>query len=327
VIEELGDKISQILSSAGVPFTAHRTSLVVDCQAPICGKAEHTWIRRVDGATKCMVCGSTWNAVGILSRILGKSKAAVSSMLFGNDSGESLAFETFEFDKLQIDEVDEFDAEAAPTESNPVVDLSYLHPIENSQACVEYLATRGVSLDLAKKLDLRCHSFINGVFFLAKNPQGYTEGYQYRNIKAEKGAPKTVTMKGFKKNLHLLFIEHAQSAESWILVEGPFDAVKCMLPGYAAVASYGKLVSNQQIQMILDSSCKTVFVGLDRDAAKEANEVIEKLSVSKRVFRLLPPEHRDDLGECSQEEVANSIAQAIPCVGARTERLEVFLDD
>lgn len=326
-MNELGDKIAKILTDARVPFTAHRTALVIDCQSPACRKAEHTWIRRTDGATKCMVCGQRWSIQGVLAKLLGRSKETMYSMLYGSESGQTLSHDYFEFAKLDDESFDEFEDEVSEvTSALPVIDLSHLHPVENSHGCIDYLAKRGVSLELAQKLDLRCHSFINGVFFIAKNAQGQTVGYQYRAINPEKGMPKTVTMKGFKKNLHLLFMDLAQDSEAWILVEGPFDAAKCMVNGFAAVASYGKLVSNQQIDLIENSKCSTVYVGLDRDAAKEASVVIERLSRTKKVFRLLPPEHRDDLGECSPEEVAECIANAIPCVGSRVDRLEVFFD-
>ena len=76
--------------------------------------------------------------------------------------------------------------------------------------------------------------------------------------------------------------------------------------------------------MLLETSAKEVYVGLDKDAADEVHDLAEALSPSKRVFRMMPPDHRKDFGECSEQEVLESIGQATEFSGYPSSRLEVY---
>ena len=319
----LGDKIRKALDDGMVSYVAKRNSLIVDC--PVCGKEQHTWIRLSDGATKCWVCQKTYDAAGIISALTSQSREKVYSLIFGSESGERLANYSnplahisfgFPYESGTEDGVDLVSA----------VNLDYLNPAKNNQEVTEYLSKRGISAETAELLDVRAHSFIAAPFFIQKGFDGNTYGYQYRKIHVNPGEPKTITLQGFQKNRFLLFMDKAFSHSEIALVEGPFDAAKCWQAGLPAVACYGKAVSHEQIELLLQAGAvEAIYVGLDRDADKETKQVIAALSRIKRVFRLLPPEHRDDLGACTPDEIRELKARAIECTGNPSELLEVFM--
>jgi hypothetical protein len=119
-----------------------------------------------------------------------------------------------------------------------------------------------------------------------------------------------------------MFQDRLQGSKHAVLTEGPFDALKGHLVG-GNVASMGKDVSARQLDIIVRSGVRALYVGLDRDAAKEVGRIVRDLHGTLDLYRLLPPPHRDDLGECTMEEVAHQFHTAEPMGPAHAHQVYV----
>lgn len=102
------------------------------------------------------------------------------------------------------------------------------------------------------------------------------------------------------------------------IVEGPVDAIKFDQAG-GAVATMGKEISDEHIRLIMKKEPKTVYVGLDDDAAMESEKLQGKiLGTDVRVISVPDSCRRRcdglqikaDFGECTFEECQVAIQQA-----------------
>lgn len=323
----VGDKIQKIFEERMIPFVKKTGSLITDCVNPNCENPEaKLWIRSHDGASICFRCKFKATPAGLISKVLKISFAEAHSLVFGTEAGERIAYEKNALAHIKFEDFIKIEEEKEETKTNAPVKLWYLFPVSKNENAVAQLKKRGVSPEFAEEMGLKSHPSMDAVFFESRDPSNsFSVGYQYRLSNPAPGQPKTITMRGFQKNLHLLFIEKVSEADAICIVEGPYDALKCWSGGLPTVAAYGKLVSREQIEMIENLPCSIVFVGLDRDAAKEARELIDTLSRTKIVYRILPPAGRDDLGDCTSEDILAAVRTAEKCSGEKTQRLEVFL--
>jgi len=324
----LGLRIKDILEQAGVPFKQTKRSIVCNCPTADCQSEFKTYIEKENGRSICFKCNARWNAVGIVSALLQLSRVEAENILFGGRAAEAVEADQLVLD-LMIDDVSAVDADFIEEEDIPLreipLDPLFLHA-EKSQIAMEYLEGRGLTdLDKIRSHGILYSAVMNAVVFVVKDLEGRIVGWQARFITPWNPKLRMLTYEGMPKAKILYNSEKAFTSENLILTEGPFDCLKCDLPQYGAVASFGKIVSDQQINMILKSSPKNVYIGLDKDAYQEVQKLAEKIGKAKRVFRILPPEHRKDFGECTSDEIIESIAAAEECFPEKTSRVEVYL--
>jgi len=101
------------------------------------------------------------------------------------------------------------------------------------------------------------------------------------------------------------------------VTEGPVDAIKFHLCG-GNVASCGKIVSDKQLEVILESGVRKIYLALDPDAMPEMRELAKKVDIPVFVIkvpketeeRCLRSGKKADFGECSYEEAANAFSNA-----------------
>ena len=79
------------------------------------------------------------------------------------------------------------------------------------------------------------------------------------------------------------------------------DGLKAHLCG-GNVASMGKAVGKGQLELIRNSGCRKLYLGLDPDAYLEVNR-IRKIMTDVVLYDLRPPAPYKDLGEMSMEAV------------------------
>jgi hypothetical protein len=76
----------------------------------------------------------------------------------------------------------------------------------------------------------------------------------------------------------------------------------------------GKAVSRGQLDLILKSGVKKVYVALDPDAVLEIEELVKKIlyatNNSVQCFLVRVPEGREDFGDCTYEECKQAIEDA-----------------
>lgn len=318
---DLETKLKKLIEDKGIDYKETRQSWVVDCISSSCGKEKHMYIRRKDGLSKCFRCGSSWDWRHLVADLEGCRPSEAWNVLFRGQSGNSL-------NKLDI-EMD-LDSEEDLVESDddePYIELSEdFVSVDTSDRAMEYLDQRGViDPETIVNFDLRWHQGMESVVFPISR-DGLTYGWQARKVNPRPDEPRLLTKTGFNKSKHLLNYDNARIMDSLVLVEGPFDCIKVAQAGFGAVCSFGKEVSQKQISMLLEAEAKTIYVGLDPDAYKEAEKVMDALCLHKDVFRVNPPAGKKDFGECSPEEVKQAIARAIK-VESKTSTIEIVFKD
>jgi hypothetical protein len=324
---DLEDKIQKVLEDHGVRFKPNARSFVVNCPRPNCGKEGHCYIQKSDGRTKCFKCSTGWDAVGIVSEMThcGRDKAHV--ILFGrSDTSTSL----HQLDVGTLINAGALETEnlvqEVPLKSEPL-GPDFVAAVHSDDA-MRYLAKRGVTDPaLIHRYDLRYHGFMHAVVFPVIRDGKYY-GWQARVIPPRDGELRLITKPKFNKGRFLLNWDNASRAEAIVMTEGPFDCIKSdVKPGVSAVCSFGKGTSDDQLSMILASPAKRIYLGHDPDAVDEVDKLSDILCVHKEVYRLVPPEGKKDLGECSREEVIHQIDNAQEIPGYLSGRLEVYLKD
>lgn len=300
-----------------ISYHETKKSYVTKCLNPSCGKEDHFYIRKLNGRSICFRCNTKFNWYGLVSVLAGVPKERAHELIFGVGGGDliDLPLDPDIFNKSPYEEEKESDI--------PVKMGFDFFPVENSAEGLEYLIKRGLNNPaLIFDYDIRFHHAMSAVVFPVRR-DGVVYGWQARKIAPKENELRLISSAQFNKSHFLLNWDRASKCEKIILVEGPFDCVHVDLPGYGAVASLGKGVSLDQIQLILSSHAKEVYLGLDPDASREFYEIVNRIGLLKKCFLISPPSNRKDFGETTEKEVLESLRNAIP-VSTRSDVLSVY---
>lgn len=311
------EALRELVESGNAPFKQTPRSYILWCPEPQCQR-QKLYVEKSSGMTRCFRCGFMGWANWALARVYGRSPEDLEELLYGIVSaGTIIEGPTFKMTDFWGEEESE-DA-LLPTEPKypPVMgrDPMWL-PIENPAAAAgaAYLERRGIPLDLAQAYGIGFNAADQRVLFPVV-VEGGLRGWQGRYIHATEMVgdggrviriPKVMTVGKLGKEC-FMFQDRLQAPArpmpGWgVLTEGPFDALKCHYIG-GSVASMGKDISKRQLDILVRSGIKNLMVGLDRDADKQVSHIVRTLHGVLKLYRLLPPQHRDDLGECTFEEV------------------------
>lgn len=142
-----------------------------------------------------------------------------------------------------------------------------------------YLEGRGFPRDLIESYHIgyvgNGFSYMsNRVIVPIRDVDGSIVGFSGRTIFEdwkERGIPKWCDSKGFVKTNFLFNLDKAkpyiEEYDSVILVEGPFDVLRLEQAGiHNSVAVLGRKLHNQQIGLLLASSCSKLVVAFDSDS-------------------------------------------------------------
>lgn len=318
---EMEQALGQFLESRSISYKDNRQSFVLE-RCPRCS-GDKCYIRKRDGRSICFSgsCGSKWSYKGIVAELTGVHFNEAHKILFGSDLSQDAVELKIGF-SLSFDPADEEEEIV----SKPVALGFDFIPVEKSDVAIRYLAQRNIlDPELIIAYDIRYQALMNAIVFpIRKN--GILYGWQARSIPPlREGQLRLIFPSLFNKSQFLLNYDRARYEKNLIISEGPVDCINAEVPGFGSVCSFGKAVSLTQVKMILESDAENVYVGLDRDAWKEAEALVELLSTTKKVYRLFPPAHRKDLGECTKPEILQAIASAVLCEAYPASRLELFL--
>ena len=117
---------------------------------------------------------------------------------------------------------------------------------------------------------------------------------------------KYMTMPGYDKQANLYNYDLAKEGEMVVVTEGAFD---CMAVGKCAVATFGKGVSDGQVE-IIKNIWKVAVLLLDPDAEAAQMKLQNKLSRSVITLPVKLVGYKD-AGECPQAEIWKQINQAV----------------
>jgi hypothetical protein len=311
-------RLQRFLDNHGVDYHSGKRAFITTCLSPSCRKEDHCYIWKSDGGAICFRCGAKWRWRWMVAAIAGCPIDRAHEAFFGSGAGGEI-HKAIDLDKLFAP-----DEPPAP-EAEPVIHMPYdFIPLSESERGISYVVKRGIwQAPKIFQYDLRYHSLMDAVVFPIKRDD-VLYGWQARRIDPQEGQLRLISHT-FAKSKFLLNYDYAHVMNRIVLVEGPFDCLHVDLrnEGFAGVASLGKGVSRDQIKLLLDLPAKEVYLGLDPDASEEVYEVMGRIGLGKKIYRVKPPEHRKDFGECQDEETLRALDKAMRITGP-SDFLEVY---
>lgn len=309
------EQIQELLDEGGVSYKKNSLSFIMDC--PRCGKKDKLYIRRSDGRFVCWFCKEVDGYQGkpeyALADLLGQSIGSLQQKLHGVVSSDVLFFDPKVFDFRHEDDNDVIELPEA-FQLEEVYWPYDFYPIDHELSVRgrSYLEGRGIPLDVAMRYGIRYCTPKRRVVFPVM-VEGKLVGWQerlivpHRNFDIDLAAwletPKALTSKGMKRDAVLMFGDQLKGHDHVILCEGPVDAIKADLCG-GNVATLGKAVTPKQIELLKNGGVRKVYLGLDRDAAKETGRLVNEFeSCGIECYDMTPPREFHDLGEMSFNQV------------------------
>ena len=305
------EALRKLVEKGGVPFKQNARSYIFSC--PKCAK-QKLYVQKSDGRSQCMHCAkdlSGW-ADYVLSLVYSRTRQNLAELLYGASKlGTADIFQDeelpdfwheFETDEIEIQQV----SLPPPIEWDPdYVDLT--HPLASKG--LEYLIGRGIPVAIAQKYGVRYNPREARVVFPVKI-DGILRGWQGRII-----GPSEIYLESESRTIYLprlktegavggrclMFQDNLKGSEHGVLVEGPVDCIKCDLIG-GNVASMGKSYTAKQLDILLSSGIKKLYVGLDDDAVEDTLRIAHDVGSKLDLYRLETPPGREDLGASTPEE-------------------------
>jgi len=309
------DKLSTFFEEHDIiPKKENARSYIFDC--PACGGHEKLYIEKETGRSVCFK-HKTENCPTKKTGII-KTLHLISEVPFEvikiAMSDEVIATPE---EKLNFNEPDfatDFDIEKDKLQSIPNDRLPFDAKLINwpdSKDGLKYLEGRGLDLDTLMKYNIMYSPYFKRVIFpVIMNNELY--GWQGRAID-KNNQLKMYNLPGEWKTQSLMFFDNLKNKDFAIIAEGPVSALKFAKVGNF-VATMGKAVAEKQLELILKSGVKRIYLALDPDAAIEMEELVRKLlfqsTYQVKTFLVKVPVGRDDFGDCTYEECKNAFDNA-----------------
>lgn len=305
------DAMFRLLEEHGVD-TYGETSASWVYACPICGKPKF-YVRKTDGRFICWYCADRRNLKGRVeygvAALTGLPVRVCRERLWGGADipvGPSLNLdELFPFRREEENEV-------VVLRYKPIARPHHHYQIDDPRSAKgrEYLASRGIPLEIAREYELAYSPVEHRVIFPVK-AHGVVLGWQGRLIRREtyrdhKGqereAPKILSSRGIPRQSCWMFQDRLKGSKHAVIAEGPFDALKCHLCA-GNVASMGKVISEGQLEVLWSAGITRLYIGLDPDATVEIARLVRQLYKRAELFLLQPPPPYKDLGDMSIQGV------------------------
>lgn len=303
--------IKSLLDEGGIDYKVNSKSFIMAC--PRCQKRDKLYIRKNDGRFVCWVCRDSDGFGGqvewALSELLGRPVSEIRQKLYGVGEGDRSVY-------LNLQLIDFFgEDDAVPEALEPLLEVEPDPGFRDLETDAgkdgrEYLESRGIPLEVAKEYGIQYWPVKKRVVFPVRS-HGQLLGWQDRYIgptdyfDGELGIPvsipKTITSTGLKRDQALMFVDRITSDHA-ILCEGPIDAIKAHACG-GNVASMGKAVSRQQLNLLKNSGIRKLYIALDPDAFVESGNILREMGDDFEIYDMRPPTKYKDLGEMPIPEV------------------------
>lgn len=298
-------------------LTENSKSWIFDC--PLCGKSEKLFMLKNTGRFVCWRCRDTDGYEGnpefVLKDVTGLPLAEIKRRIYGIDSYRSGVLGGNLKDFWDDEEVISTDTYIP----KPVFFRSEFYDLDHkwSKRGLEYLAGRGVSLEIARRYDLKYSPPDRRIIIPIKR-QGELYGWQARAIFDTEGTttPKILTLNGLtgddqniRKDHFLMFEDNLIGSKHALVGEGPFDAIKADRCG-GNVATMGKAISRVQLGILQNSGIEKLYIALDPDASLEVRNLAHKFS-HIQVYFTDPINGKADLGEMSTDETYEAFLRSV----------------
>lgn len=314
-------EVRDILQEYGVSFKTNGKSFIMTC--PRCSKSEKLYIRRHDGRFVCWHCAEHDNFKGkpefALRELTGQPLQVLRKRLYGVDTDATSDFRI----NIKMGDFYDDDDEIVMRDIIPTVvqDPEHVELTDpRAQPGVEYLEKRGIPLAVAIEYKLKYWISRRRVIFPVSDGDKFygsqaraiynTDPFWDEERKKMMKPLKIVTSDDLDRERLIMFADRLKGVEHAVVCEGPIDAMKAHLCG-GNVATMGKAVTRQQLELIRNSGIRKVYLGLDPDAYREVQKVYRIFS-DLEVYDLRPPKQYGDLGAMSMEDVKVMFDNARP---------------
>jgi len=266
-----------------------------------------------DPKCSCFACGWYGHAQGLLLELRARNK--IDPRITAKWGELSQLVEQAEADAvLNLDGPDYEEIMAAKRgELHPFPEwwLDSFLPVDDCPDAVAYLHERGVSPGMALELGLRFDSRQDHrrVCFPVRNFGGTLAGFHGRSILPEIEPRYKMYKQAGKKNPIVWLGENWVDTEKPIVVvEGPFDLASVKRVYANVVSPLSVSFSPAKVKRMSDAmTWVTLFdhgTGGDQGRAR----VSEMLSPEHMIHHLKPPPHRKDPGECTEDELMQTLS-------------------
>lgn len=227
---------------------------------------------------------------------------------------EAQVAEEFMFDSPDVEEV--LFGEKSKPHVFPEWWLDSFTPWSTAKLCRAYLAERGVSPEIADRLDLRWDSDQKRVCFPVRDFAGRLMGLHGRAIEPET-QPRYRMYLQAKQNNPIIWL-----GENWIdlslpivVVEGPFDLASVMRVYRNVTSPLFASPSFDKLLRMADALEWITFFDRGTGGDTGRGRVDKLLTKDHVVHHLVPPKGRKDPGECSIEQLADLLSPIVPLDG------------
>jgi hypothetical protein len=308
------EKIKDLISQQGLSYDERSKTLHTTC--PTCGRSDKQSIRKYDGATICYRGKCDFGRQDFVHWLALTAKISVedAKALIYTKKPKTV-FEEVKFEEDGRIIMNGMEKERTPVPWPPENTVSLTFDSDGSN----YLKNRGIPPEIAAIYNIRYNITTRRVIFpIFEGDKCY--GYQGRAVDKVDKSDKVKSNYGFDRSNLVMFSDKLIANSHVIICEGPIDALKFQLVGNF-VATMGKVVTNNQIDVIMKSAPKKIYLGLDDDAFSETNGLIKKLKkMGLKVYLLEVPESckercngsdkKADFGECTFEEARQAFENA-----------------
>ena len=255
-------------------------------------------IRKEDGMCHCLACGETHSLPEVISYCFGHHN----DMLFGHKwlikNFVSVSSYDSRRDELELD-LTRNPIERVAEKINKLVEeqeldrYRYVHP---------YMYERGLTDEIIEQFDIGYDKSTDSITFPVRDKNGDCMFVARRQVKTKVfDIPK-----GVNKPLYGMYELSRVMPDKVYVCEGPFDCLRLWCNSKYAVAGFGCLFNNYQVKQLQDLPVRSIVLALDNDeAGRKATERLKKLVTNKLIYTVELPEHRKDVGECTDDEIQN----------------------
>jgi hypothetical protein len=320
------EKLREFIEGLGLSHKQNSRSYIFDC--PRCKHTQKLYMEKRNGKFKCFFCASTDRFQGraefALADLALMPLKEVRAFLYGaNFSGTAIELDIQLSEFFGDDDVIDSDAVDIPRMAFP---LDY-YPIDHRHAVkgLEYLATRGIDLEMARKYHLRFAPAERRVIFPVELGDRLV-GWQKRIIIPSKNwneeqeryteTAKMLSSKDVPTAHVVMFANNLVGSGHIVVCEGPIDAIKADLCG-GNVATMGKSIgqgqvrtikdparlTRQQLSMMWGAGIQRIYLALDPDAARETARLVRQEFSDMETYVMIPPKPYHDFGEMDYGDV------------------------
>lgn len=289
------------------------------------------------GLNICFKCGRRNNVVSFLQEYLNinyseaksivKSKGVLDTYTDYTDSEINNIFVSM-INNLSDSNISE-KKEMPPLPTN-TYSIYENHNLPETKPFIAYLTSRGVTYSQIRKYNINyCINGIvnttngkslnikNSIVFITNSTEGTPMYWNTRSIEIN---PFLKTLNASSKNGYsrkdsIFGIDYVNKDDYLVITESVFNAltINDNFRNLKAVATFGKQITDSQIETIISRNPSRIYIGLDPDASKESYELYSKLLLfgfTKDIYMVNYSNSTDDFNDLGRKQSINTLRNA-----------------